>query len=529
MSNRPLDRDNMYFNLNDPTNLIAQDLSELKKGGNSVDAQARADILETNNKVDDLEEKISSELADMVTLVTGTTLAEVQLFFDNVPDNTKIKFPRKTYTFENVLIIRNKHNLKIDFSEALFITNRHGYGLVEYTMCSNIVHFGGDFQGAGNFYPNTFVDGVLKNEKTTATVGFGMYRNGEAVTTPYNNGYLYNCGIGVLVHNGCVNVTVEKAVAHGFNYAGISVGFSGDGDTAGNPINYCLDVTVRDCEVYGNFDCGIQVKGVKGFWVKNNYIHDNGHPDATANDSEVNPGYGVTLRSGLYVAENGIVSENICVNNKRKGIDSHGGKDFKIVNNRVRGSFYAAIMVTDFVGQPLGEYTIEGNEVQDCANGSHLYNEAIHADGLGTAIIRNNVIKNCGYNPTHPSTNLRTNTGIFVERGVKYVIGNIIINSGYKSGILVSDVTRVHIENNKIDTVKTDMPIRIRPNDGYTIPFVTVINNFIKNTDGFGVLVQQCSKGVCQMNQITNNKTDGEKIFVNSSPNVTPSNNYFFS
>ena len=66
MSNRPLDRDNMYFNLNDPTSLIAQDLSELKKGGNSVDSQARADIAEANSKIEDLEESLASNTAQLV-------------------------------------------------------------------------------------------------------------------------------------------------------------------------------------------------------------------------------------------------------------------------------------------------------------------------------------------------------------------------------------------------------------------------------------------------------------------------------
>ncbi|QIA28521.1 hypothetical protein [Phage f2b1] len=55
MSNRPLDRDNMYFNLNDATPEIIKDLLEIKKNGNAIDAQARADLMTASGRIDVLD------------------------------------------------------------------------------------------------------------------------------------------------------------------------------------------------------------------------------------------------------------------------------------------------------------------------------------------------------------------------------------------------------------------------------------------------------------------------------------------
>jgi len=98
MSNRPLDRDNMYFNLNDPTNLIAQDLSELKKGGNSVDAQARADILSANSVIEGLQEdtvkksQLSFNVLDHGATGTGDDTEAIQGLLDYI-ETAQPNFP----------------------------------------------------------------------------------------------------------------------------------------------------------------------------------------------------------------------------------------------------------------------------------------------------------------------------------------------------------------------------------------------------------------------------------------------------
>lgn len=166
MSNRPLDRDNMYFNLNDPTNLIAQDLSELKKGGNSVDAQARADIAEANSKIEDLQTLVVNVKA-FGAKGDGTTddTTDIQNAIDSIKTTGgTVSFPPGVYVVTGVKLYSKIH-LVGSGTESTVLKLKNGTNKdVVFSASTYSLEGTGSLEGENNFsIQNITIDGNRAN------------------------------------------------------------------------------------------------------------------------------------------------------------------------------------------------------------------------------------------------------------------------------------------------------------------------------------------------------------------------------
>ena len=423
------------------------------------------DVLDKFNEIDnnlfELTEQgnIVNETLNNITTIApkSNDFNELQSFINNLPNNSNLKFPKFNYNLDNVLVFNKKNNIIIDSSEATFTSEKHGYGCIELYNCKNIEWQGGTLIGSGNFPANTFNGNELSNEKQDYKGVWGFRRNGDSKSTPlYNGGYLGNCGIGMLIHQGCENITVRNIKATLFNFSGICIGFRGNGDSGwGNIDNVVIskNIKIMNCYCYDNFSSGIFVCQVDGFEISSCKVENNGHPSATINDYEVDPGYGITCTGTWYHAKNGFIKNNIATNNKRKGIDAHAGENIEISNNIIDNSFIQgiAVVTNNSEKERILDFKITSNTILNCANNTTIrgINKAIIVQGENTSKIIDNKIIN--------SANIDGSYAIETNGGTKIVDGNTIENSGAKASI--------------------------RSYSGVTI----VTNNIIKN--GYGTLI----------------------------------------
>ena len=162
---------------------------------------------ENIEKINQLKEEINS-ITYLSPITSDVTI--LQAFIDTLPNNANLKFPKNTYLINDVLVIKNKSNITIDLTDVIFQTNKHGYGILEFYACENVTINGGTLIGAYNFYPNTINADGLINEKTLTKSFWGSVRNSKNGITSYNNGFLGSCGIGLLIHQSCKNITVNN-------------------------------------------------------------------------------------------------------------------------------------------------------------------------------------------------------------------------------------------------------------------------------------------------------------------------------
>lgn len=477
------------------------------------DSPFREEFNDNFEKIDNEMKSHATSLADIVSIKKHTTTQELQTYFNNIPNNTHVQL-KGTFELDNVIVISNKKHLKIDLNDAYFHNSKHGYGIFEFVNCSNIKIDGGEFEGAGNFYPNTFANGELNNEKQKCRNEWGMYRNGQLSTyEDWNNGKLGNFGIGILIHNNCKNFKVKRIKSHHFNGSGISVGFIGDGYHAEDIVNYCENILISSCECHDNFDCGIQTLQDISTRIENCDIHDNGHPNAIITDTNIDPGYGIAIRGNLFCSEKTLVYNNRCYNNKRKGLDAHAGKDFIFNNNIVSDSFYCGIGVTGFGSNPIGDYQILNNTLYNCGNANTYEKFGILADGANiTGVIKGNKLYNCAYNASLTTNNVAINTW----KGTKIIEDNIIVNSGINYPISASQgLDYLTIKNNKIITSTCEKAINLENEVVNPTKFVDVCENNISITTGKGISFIYVNDGKCENNSF---KTSLQELeFVNSS------------
>ena len=406
---------------------------------------------------------------------TNTQMSKIAILFNNGEDiqdklnqlesNVTVKFSSGVYEVDEPYEIINKSNITFDLTDAIFIQRKHGYCVFEFTGCSNIEVVGGKIIGSGNFYPQTIDNNAktLVNEKVGRSSDWGESKNGDNSShkTPYNGGYLTNVGFGILLIEGNKNVTITGTECRDFNYIGIGVGYRGKVDGEINK-----NITIKECYCHDNFSGGIQFMHVDGFKAFNNYCENNGHPDAKRDDFDCDPGYGITCRNSLSRPINGIISNNICKGNKRKGIDVHSGNHILIDGNVVEDCYRWGIALTRFNGEVdniqlinntirSSSYKIGGAGIL-CDSGGYnvIENNKIYGSGLESnsiycldtnAIVKNNLI-------IDSSTTGDNAHAVLVWNSSVDLIGNTLSNSGYKTCIRVlpKNGSVTNIKDNRI-------------------------------------------------------------------------------
>ena len=485
----------------------------------------KGDLSNINSAVNLNSEKINelNSQLDTITYLAPTTtdITILQKFIDLLPNNVNLKFPKNTYLIDDVLVFKNKSDVTIDLTDAIFQTNKHGYGILELYACENVVVNGGTLIGANNFYPNTINSDGLSNEKELTKSFWGSVRNSESGTIEHNNGYLGSCGIGLLIHQGCNNITVNNLKAKYFNFSGISIGFRGDGDYSfGDSSNtiYSENITINNCNCSYNFSSGINILAVNDCVIKNNICSYNGHPDAQLTDKYLDPGYGITCTGTNQYAKNVIIENNTCNYNKRKGIDVHSGENIEIINNKCRGNYaYGIACVTNNkTNEPLKDYVIKNNVIIDCANSSHENgNYAIIGQGECLGIIDGNIIKESGI----------TGYNIYCAGGNKEINNNIIVKGGGINSIYAY-CTQTSINNNNIES-ENDTVIKIGSPTSGSCESLIINNNKINLISGKVLLyVNGITRGICSNNICKNNNRIS---FGENSSRITFNNNYNFS
>lgn len=428
------------------------------------------------DNVDEIQAQTNAQLSVINKIANTINFKEV---LNNLTNNSHIAFESGNYVLNGeLLVLENKKNITIDLSRCSIQQNSHGYGVLEIKGCENITIKGGCLIGSGKFPDNTLSSGEIHNEKHDNYGVWGFRRNGDSKsTTPYNGGWLGNAGIGLLIHQGCKNIVVDGLESHSFNFSGLSIGFRGNGDTGWGDVNnviYSQDITVKNSYFHDNFSQGILLCQVDGFTIDNNRCENNGHPRATSNDFEVDPGYGITCTGTWHHAKNGFIKNNYVNDNKRKGIDIHAGENITISNNYVSNSFVQGISVVTNspTTERLMDYKIIDNVIIDCGNGclSRPINFGIVAQGEHLGYIRCNTVKD--------SAKKTGAYAIVAINGTKIISDNTIIDSGegasirnygqcsvtkgnnistnYNTAIMVGDSESVQIINNHINFGRND-------------------------------------------------------------------------
>lgn len=322
--------------------------------------------------------------------------AEFQALIDKIDSGTVLVNPG-SYEVSDVIRINGKSNLTIQFEPgALVRTRKHGYGIIELTDSSRIRISGGKLEGAGSFLPKNYGNQAGGGEKQATIATWGYRRNGEPNRHgTHNGGYIGNIGIAILIRYGCSDVTIENVEISGFNYAGVQAGFLGDKDHL--QAKYSRNITVRNCFIHDNYNCGITVHAAEDVRIENNMIERIGHPDAAPDDYEINPGYGVAVS---LVKQGGAHGKRVqIIGNRvryiaRKGIDAHSGEDLVIRGNHVEDALVVGISLKGSSGVGR-KAVIEENTVVDCGTADGAKVDA--KIGISTAfpdtqVLRNNII-----------------------------------------------------------------------------------------------------------------------------------------
>nr|DAT60045.1 MAG TPA: parallel beta-helix repeat-containing protein [Caudoviricetes sp.] len=489
------------------------------------------------NLFNTLNEKINGLSSQIDHIVKVNDNNELNDFFNKIENNTKVKLKKSTYEVDDVLILNNKHNVEIDLNDATLKQNKHGYGVLEIKNCTNITIKGGKIIGAGEF-PDQSIDNqnkILHNEKVDCPVDWGVYKNGEYESTPYNGGYLYNVSFGILIVENCKNIIIENVEASLFNYVGIGVGFRGKVDYIKNE-----NVTIRNCYCHDNFSAGIHLMHIEGANVYNNRCENNGHPNTNQNDFDCNPGYGITCRNSNSYPTNVNIYNNICNNNKRKGIDVHSGVDININNNTVKNCNYWGIALTRFNGK-VKNIIVKDNVIDSCStvkNGvgilcdsggmnvienNKIFNSAHDGAALNilnsVASVRGNIISNCSTNENRNAVDISGNVSF---------TNNIIEHSGLKRGVSIYPKNYLLFSDNIIDSNISKAKVFINTNDNSAIDLTCSIKNNIFQSLVEGGIDLQCLNipdGIIDGNSFTGNSVNT----VNCGFYIDTNNKYYSS
>jgi hypothetical protein len=414
--------------------------------------------------------------------VVDDTLA-IQAAIDAAPDGAEIKFTAgaiykvtKNVGFlplvyaaddQPCLAIYDRSRLTLNGQGATLRVEVHGQGVLDILQSNWITVQNLTIEGAAEFPP---LDGTTgRGEKGTPTEGYynaganvsGNPRNNSQNTSAFNTGgyggafpqysgstaatwgvwkggYITNDGAGITVDDGATNVVIQNNEIFGFNGYGVVISSNITqtyGWAAPNKV-YVLNNYIHD-----NYAGGVLYHNAIEIFVNKNVIDDNGHPDASVTDLQIDPGYGVASNNGTPPVKV-IITDNVFNGNKRKSIDAHAASFMTVSNNIVRNSGGGIVLLTlDYNMNHLAvcnnivsniQYTPSAQGYGICITGSSLNS----VDFTGNATVSGNIVSEVGA----PSAQIGdyplisdTGLGIIIAgmmKGVS-VTGNVVQNIDY--------------------------------------------------------------------------------------------------
>lgn len=501
----------------------------------------------THNTLNDRLDKSEQKLDE-----TNAQLSKIAILFNNGEDiqdklnqlesNVSVKFSSGVYEVDEPYEIINKSNITFDLTDAIFIQRKHGYCVFEFSDCNNIDVVGGKIIGAGNFYPQTIdtANQTLVNEKVGRSSDWGESKNNDnsSTKTPYNGGYLTNVGFGILLIEGNKNFTISGTECRDFNYVGIGVGYRGKVDGEANK-----NITIKNCYCHDNFSAGIHFMHVDGFMAISNICENNGHPDAKRDDFDCDPGYGISCRNSTSRPINGIISNNICKDNKRKGIDVHSGNHILIEGNVVEDCYRWGIALTRFNGE-VDNIQLIDNTIRSCAY--KVGGAGVLCDSGGYNVIENNKIYGSGLESNSIyclNTNARVSNNVIVDSSTTGneahsilvwnsavdLIDNTLSNSGIKTCIRVLPRNKsvTNIKNNRITHKTNNAKIFTNVLDNEDFVTINLIGNSIDGNEEESIDFQSFKNA----NGIIDNNTFNGSVYLDDSCdfNIGVCNNGFKS
>jgi len=421
--------------------------------------------------------------------VTDDTLS-LQAIFDSIQDGDEVIIPNGVYIvnkntnltdFPNndqpCLLLRGKKDIRIIAHGAKFKTNTHAQGILELQLCENVVVEGLKLEGRGSF---PALDGTTgRGEKGTPDAGYatqqqwGFYKNNAANLGhgSFGGGYIGNIAVGALVHRGCKNIRFIGCEAKGFNYTGFGVGHNGDYNP--NFLNYAdsANVIFEKCIATDNYSSNFHFLAVDGGKMINCVSERSGHPNALYTHAAVDPGYGVTLiGSDWSNSKNVEIMNSTFKDDKRKGIDVHGGDGVRIEGNTVSNAIMSGIFAkSTSVNMPAKNITIEGNTI---------INSSYHSASFGAILVG-------GLN------------GVDYSKANAYFNGKVsknkIINCG--RGIICAPFDTLEISDNTIDGVDNRATVAFEGIRAGTLAFAErnyngIVRGNVVNSRGHALMTQ---------------------------------------
>lgn len=447
---------------------------------------------------------------------------------------------------EPCLLIKDKNRFSLIGDDAILHVQTHGQGILEVVNSSNITVNGIVFQGYGSFPAIGSPSG--RCEKGTTGQGYydtehayqwSLYKNNSVDTSQYHgfesdanqvwgtfgNGFIGNCGSGVLVYDGCNNVLIDGCEASGFNHCGFEVGTR----CVDSPV-YNKNITIQNCYAHDIYTTGIQVMLSTEVVVFNNKVERIGHPSAFTEDNgetyaytHADPGYGISFSvyqedvNTYQVVRNGVMSTNTVTDCIRNGLDTHGGENIKAVENYVYSAYNAGMECVGY-----GKITGKTKNYQVSQN---LFKKCGYAKTQATLILSNSqnapaewVYENCGHivseNQFIECTASSSNGIITASRqGYIQLLNNTIVGNlgGESAGISVIG------SNIKIDGNILDLPNTVT-NSLNVLPYTgsLISNNVIKSDSQLKIADYNTPTTLEEATAIVNNYISNRNIDLDS-------------
>jgi len=487
----------MYFNLNDPTSLIAQDLSELKKGGNSVDAQARADIAEANSKIEDLQSDFDTNTPQLLETMKKT---------DNIVSLSS--YPRLVAETDDtprfnraIAAVPSNGTLKVDDGEYLIDPTTDSVNSIGgIKLKSNMVLLlakntilrakpvSADRYNVVSLYDIenvAILGGVIQGERTTHTGTTGEW------------------GFGISIR-GCKNVNVTQTTIKDCWGDGIYIG-------GGSSYTTCENVTVRGVVCDNNRRQGISVVALKkGLIVESTCSNTNGTAPAAGIDLEPNNGEvveNVTLLNnfflnnagdgilvsrrtdlaGLAFTDRNIIQGNVCSGNGANGINLSNTNECVVSSNVVKNN-----NIGIYIGNSKNNNVSLNVATDNINQGVYL------SSANGNIVTGNNVARN-------------GNHGLQIYQSSYNSISNNSVRENKRNGITVAvgsannSVINNSVEANSQETTNTYDNIRVYSDADYNnIQGNTARKGTLTNTPRAGISIEDSTSSY---NLVINNDT----------------------
>lgn len=426
----------------------------------------------------------------------------------------------------------------INGNGAKLIVNEHAQGIIEIANASNVIIDNLKIISNGEFLP---LDGVTgKGEKGDNTGGydtqsfFGVYYNNSFDTSgltthgnggnawgTFNNGFIGNAGVGILIHNNSHNITIKNCEISGFNYAGIQLGKYSD-RTNNLPIS--TNITILNNIIYDIYDSGIVGDRNEYVNINQNKIYNIGHPDALYTNTVQNPGYGITFDQSYnsIQSKNINVTNNIIYNCVRKGVDLHGGENMIISGNTIENCMVCGIFSDSLQTTGISKnLNIINNQIYNCSYGvgrsDPIFIRAYHDNSSDNqfeknTIISSNLIENCGCDRAFIDFLLGHNA-IISNNMIKGVNTNMPSNQDI-NGILAGSYVSYQINTN-IQIYGNVIIVPYTLNSACIVPYhvknCTVHDNIINCTVDTNTINFRDGSEVVSYNNLNYLKHDGNK------------------